>query len=85
MERLEALFKGIMWSSPVVIIATVICCLLAGSGIYHMATVDAMNSSLEGSWIWFLGATVAFIALALYFGQGDERGQAKAGIRPDAT
>lgn len=84
MKRLQSLFKGIMWSSPSVVILTVICCLLVGLGTYYMATVDAMNSSLDGSWIWFLGATIAFIALGLYFGHGDQRDQSKEGISPDA-
>ena len=84
MKRLQAVFKGIIWNSPVVIIATVVCCLLAGSGIYYMATVDAMNSSLEGSWIWFLGATIAFIALELYFGQGGGGERSDEGMNPDA-
>lgn len=84
MKRLQAVFKGMIWNSPPVIIATVVSCLMVGSGIYYMATVDAVNSSLDGSWIWFLGATIAFISLELYFGHGDEQGQAKAGISPDA-
>jgi hypothetical protein len=68
-----------------VIIAMVVCSLLAGFGIYYMATVDAMNSSLDGSWIWFLGATIAFVALEIYFGHGMAHDQPKMEIDPDAS
>ena len=84
MKRLQFIVKGINWT-PYMITATVICCLLAGFGVYYMATVDAMNSSLDGSWIWFLGATIAFVALEIYFGHGTDHDQPKVEIDPDAS
>lgn len=84
MKRLQFIVKGINWTTPYMITATVICCLLVGFGVYYMATVDAMNSSLDSSWIWFLGASIAFIALGLYFGHGVEKDKSKVEISPDA-
>ena len=83
-KRSHSIFMRIKWKNPFVIVAAVSGCLLVGLGIYYMATVDAMNGSLDGSWIWFLGATIAFIALEMYFGHGDERDQNKMEISPDA-
>ena len=84
MKRSRSIFKRIKWKNPFVIVAAAICCLLVGLGSYYMATVDAMNASLEGSWIWFVGAAIAFVALEMYFGHGDEPDQNKMEISPDA-
>ena len=68
MKLIKFVFKGKSWNSRWVIIAAVICSLLLGFGTYYMAIVDGANLSLDGSWIWFLGATIVFVALEIYFG-----------------
>lgn len=84
-NRLKHAFAGQSLNRHVVISVALICCLLVGGGIYYMATVDAMNPTLDYSWIWFLGAAIAFIGLELYFGHGDKQDKSQVEINPDGS
>jgi hypothetical protein len=64
-------------------IAAVIFSLLAGIGIYYMATVDAMDSSVDSGWLWFLGAAIVFVLLEIYFSRGSKHNQSTMERYPD--
>lgn len=65
MKPIKSVLKNVRWTSRWMIAAAVIGSLLAGL-TYYMGAVDAVGSG----WMWFLGATLAFFALEIYFSHG---------------
>jgi uncharacterized membrane protein (DUF485 family) len=64
-------------------IAAVLFSLLIGFGIYYMATVDAMDASVDSGWLWFLGAAIVFVSLEIYFSRGSKHNQPTMERYPD--
>ena len=82
---MKSIFFGKLWANRFVILAVVVFCLMGGIGVYYMVAVDAMNSSLESGWIWFLVASAMFILLHRHVSRRGDQDRPEEKISPDES